>query len=372
MTTTARDQSLLYTIALTLVPNIGSVLAQNLIAYCGSAEEVFRSSKQKLLKVPLVGEERAETIARADVLKEAEQELKFIAEHEIQPLIYTDEGYPQRLRQCADMPVILYYKGGADLNADRIVSIVGTRNITDYGREMTRKVVEELSAQNILVISGLAYGVDIAAHNAALERGMKTIGVLAHGLNTIYPAQHKSTARKMVDQGGLLTEYTSKHDMSPGNFPARNRIVAGMCDAVIVVESAAKGGALITANVANSYNKDVFAVPGRVNDKYSTGCNFLIKTFKAALLESGTQFLEAMNWQADGKPRHTQTQMSFSLSPPERKIYQLLTEAPELEIDRIVSLSEMSGGEIAATLLEMEMNGVIVSLPGKRYKLIKS
>ena len=271
MNTTAREQTLLYNIALTLVPNVGSVLAQNLIAYCGSAEEVFKASKLKLLKVPLVGEERADAIMNADVIKQAEAEMKFISDFKIQPLIYTDPEYPQRLRQCADMPILLYYRGNVDLNTDRIVSIVGTRNITEYGKEITRKIVEELSIQNILVVSGLAYGVDITAHNAALDQNMKTVGVLAHGLNTIYPAQHKASAKKMTEQGGLLTEYTSRHDMSPGNFPARNRIVAGMCDAVIVVESAVKGGALITANVANSYNKDVFAIPGKITDKYSVG-----------------------------------------------------------------------------------------------------
>jgi DNA processing protein len=363
------DDTLLYTIALTLVPNIGSVLAQNLIAYCGSAEDVFRASKSKLLSVPLVGEERANAILDADVLKIAEAELKFVRDYNIKALTYTDPDYPKRLRECADMPIMLYYKGNANLNADRIISIVGTRNITEYGKEMTKKFVDGLGDHNILVISGLAYGVDVAAHHAALDHNMKTVGVLAHGLNTIYPSQHKPIAKQMVESGGLLTEYTSQHDMSPGNFPARNRIVAGMCDAVVVIESASKGGALITANVANSYNKEVFAIPGRIGDKYSAGCNFLIRTFKANLAETTAQFLEAMNWQDGNKPKKKRVQLSLHLSPPEQKIYQLLNEHHELEIDRVVTLSEMTGGEIAATLLEMEMSGIVVSLPGKRYKL---
>lgn len=363
------DSTLLYTIALTLVPDIGSVMAQNLIAYCGSAEEVFKCSKKKLLSIPQIGEERANSILSADVLKDAEAELKFIQDYKIRPLIYTDPAYPQRLRDCSDLPIILYYRGTADLNATKLVSVVGTRHITEYGKEFTKKFVEELTDQNILVVSGLAYGIDVAAHQAALDCKMNTVGVLAHGLNTIYPAQHKTIARRMAEQGGLLTEYTSKHEMSPGNFPARNRIVAGMSDATVVIESAAKGGALITAGIANSYNREVYAVPGRTNDKYSAGCNFLIRTFKATMIESASQFLDAMNWQTNAAPKKRKAQLSLHLSPQEQKIYQLLSQE-ELEIDRLVLLSEMSGGEIAAILLEMEMNGMVLSLPGKRYKLV--
>jgi DNA processing protein len=370
--TTTREQTLLYNIALTMIPNIGSMLAQNLVAYCGSAEAVFHASKGKLLKVPLVGEDRANAILSADVMKEAEAEMKFIADYNIKALLYSDADYPSRLRECADMPFMLYYKGNADLNADKIAGVVGTRNITEYGREVTRKLIEDISAQDILIVSGLAYGVDIAAHNAALDNKLKTVGVMAHGLNQVYPPQHKPTARKMAEHGGLLTEFHSQVEMHPSFFPQRNRIVAGLCDAVIVIESAVKGGALITANIANSYNKDVFAIPGRIGDKYSSGCNFLIKTFKATMIESGANFLEAMNWQGAASPKKKKAQLSLTLTGEEQKIYQLLTENNELEIDRIVSLSAMHSGEIAATLLEMEMSGVVVSLPGKRYKLINN
>ena len=366
------DDSLLYNIALTMIPNIGSSLAQNLIAYCGSAEAVFTASKAKLLKVPLIGEERANDIISADVMEKAKKELKFVRDYNIKTLLYSDPDYPRRLRDCADMPFLLYYRGNADLNASKIIGIVGTRNITEYGKEITRKFVDELSAQDVLIVSGLAYGVDIAAHNAALDNKLKTVGVLAHGLNQIYPSQHKPTARKMVEQGGLLTEYHSQVEMHPSFFPARNRIVAGMCDAIVVIESATKGGALITANIANSYNKDVFAIPGRVGDKYSAGCNFLIKTYKATMVETAANLLDAMNWENAGKPKKKKVQLSLNLSAEEQKVYQLLTDTPELEIDRIVTLSEMSGGEIAATLLEMEMSGMIVSLPGKRYKLVNN
>ena len=363
----------LYQIALTMLPNVGDVLAKNLIAYCGSPEAVFKTSKSKLEKIPMVGKERAEGIANADVLKEAEKELKFVADYKIKTLFFTDTDYPQRLKNCNDSPVLLYYKGNADLNAEKIVAIVGTRNITAYGKEMTKKLVAELSAQDILIVSGLAYGIDITSHNAALEHNLKTVGVLAHGLNTIYPAQHKPVAKKMVEQGGLLTEYTSSHEMHPSNFPNRNRIVAGISDAIVVVESAIKGGAVLTANIANSYNKDVFACPGKTTDKLSAGCNFLIKTFKAKMIESADDLLMEMNWvqkEQNGKSKKQQRQLALTLNEEEQKIYNALNEKSELAIDELASHTEMNASSLASTLLEMEMNSILVSLPGKRYKLV--
>jgi DNA processing protein len=273
----------------------------------------------------------------------------------------------------ADSPLLLFYKGNADLNHEKIIGIVGTRKCTEYGKEATRKLVAELAALDVLVVSGLAYGIDVAAHNAALENNLKTVGVLAHGLNTIYPSQHTAVAKKMVKQGGLLTEYKSIEEMTQHNFPDRNRIVAGLCDAVVVIESPIKGGAVLTANIANSYNKDVFAYPGRTVDKTSGGCNFLIKTFKAGLIENAQDLLEAMHWSKTGeagKSPKQQRQLTFALTEDEQKIYTLLNDKPEMEIDKLVDLSAMNSSSLAATLLEMEMNGIIVSLPGKRYKLI--
>jgi DNA processing protein len=356
-----------------MLPNIGTVLAKNLLAYCGSAEAVFKASKNKLVKIPAIGEERAEGIVNTDVLKLAEQELKFIEEYKIKCLFFTDDAYPQRLKQVADSPLMLYYKGNADLNAEKIIGIVGTRKATEYGKEATRKLVAELAAQDILIVSGLAYGIDVAAHNASLENNLKTVGVLGHGLNTMYPSQHTAVAKKMVQQGGLLTEYKSIDEMAMHNFPERNRIVAGMCDAIVVVESAIKGGAVITANIANSYNKEVFAYPGRTIDKTSAGCNFLIKTFKAGIIENAHDLLEAMHWtkQDDGaKTKTRQRQLAFALNDDEQKIYNLLNETPGIEIDKLVHITAMNSSSLAGILLEMEMNGIIVSLPGKRYKLI--
>jgi DNA processing protein len=369
----ANSSQLLYQIGMTMLPGVGSILAKNLLAYCGSPEAIFKTSKAKLLKIPAIGEERAEAIAKAEVLEEAEKELKFIEEYKISPLFFTDEAYPRRLKQLADSPLLLYYKGNADLNAEKMIGIVGTRKATEYGKEATRKLVAELAAHDVVVVSGLAYGIDVAAHNAALEHNLKTIGVLGHGLNTIYPSQHAAVAKKMVAQGGLLTEYKSIDLMTMHNFPDRNRIVAGICDAVVVMESPVKGGAVLTANIANSYNKDVFAYPGRTIDKTSAGCNFLIKTFKAGLIENAHDILEAMHWSQAGdgtKTQNQQRQLTFALSEDEQKVYTLLSEKPELEIDKLVDLSAMNSSLLAATLLEMEMNGIIVSLPGKRYKLI--
>lgn len=363
----------LYQIALTLLPNVGDVLAKNLVAYCGSAENVFKASKSKLEKIPLVGKERAESIAGADVMKEAEEEMKFIEKYNIQPLFFTDKNYPYRLKECSDSPVLLYYKGNADLNADKVIGVVGTRRVTEYGKEMTKKLIADLAGQNILIVSGLAYGIDIAAHNAALEHNLQTVGVLGHGLNTIYPKQNKGTAKKMVSQGGLLCEYKSSDEMHPSNFPNRNRIVAGMCDAVIVVESAVEGGAVITANIANSYNRDVFAYPGKATDRFSSGCNFLIKTFKAKMIEGAADLLREMNWvdkEQSAKSKPQQRQLALTLTGEEQKIYGLLSEKTELAIDELAEVTNMNVSSLAATLLEMEMNSIIVSLPGKRFKLL--
>jgi DNA processing protein len=270
--------------------------------------------------------------------------------------------------------VLLFFKGKCNLNEEKVIGIVGTRNATDYGKEMTRKIVAELASENILIASGLAYGIDVAAHQAALEHNLKTVGILGHGLNTIYPGQHKAVAQKMLAQGGLLSEYKSFEEMSPHNFPARNRIIAGICDALLVVESGTKGGAVITANIANSYNREVFALPGRVVDKMSAGCNFLIKTYKASLVESGREILEAMRWKGasdtPGKAEKQQRQLALTLSSEEQALYIKMDGRGEMEIDSLAVETGMDASSLAATLLEMEMNGLIVSLPGKRFKLV--
>ncbi len=363
----------LYQIALTLLPNVGSVLAKNLVAYCGGAEAVFKTSKGKLEKIPGIGKERADSIVTATVLEEAEAELVFIDKYNITPLFFTEENYPARLKKCNDSPILIYYKGNADLNAEKVVGIVGTRRATDYGKEVTKKLIADLKEHNVLIISGLAYGIDIAAHSAALENNLKTVGVLGHGLNTIYPQQHKSIAKKMVEHGGLLTEYHSSNEMHPSNFPNRNRIVAGLCDAVVIVESAISGGAVLTAKIADSYNVDVLAYPGKSTDRFSAGCNSLIKSHRAKMMESAEDLLLEMNWVASEmeKPqKRQQRQLEFVLSEPEQEVYNLLNGKNGLTIDALSSSTEMNSSVLAATLLEMEMNSILIALPGKRYKLL--
>lgn len=364
---------LFYRIALTKIPEIGSVICKNLIAYCGSAEAVFTSSKSKLKKTPLIGEVRAEkifnSIQHKETFEAAETEIAFIEKHQIQPLFFTDKSYPQRLLHCEDGPAMLYYKGNTNLNSEKIISIVGTRNATEYGKEITSKIIGELANSGILILSGLAYGIDSMAHQAAVENNISTVGVLAHGLNKIYPEKNKNLAKQMVLNGGLLTEYTTQCSFHPGNFPERNRIVAGMSDAVLVVESDVKGGAVITANIASSYNRDVFAVPGKVTDKYSRGCNFLIKTYKATLVESGADLLYAMNWEVKEKAANVKPkQLQLVVSGNEKIVYDLLLSG-EKTVDTLLAESHLKAGELSATLLEMEMNGWLISLPGKRYKL---
>ena len=273
------DQKL-YEIALTLVPGIGYVNGKKLVAYCGGAEAVFCEKKEALMQISGMTENIMQSIESKEVMLRAEQEMKFIEKNGIKPLFYLDQEYPKRLQHCHDSPLMLYYKGNADLNAEKVVGVVGTRNITDYGHYMTEKIVEDLSANNVLIVSGLAYGVDAASHMAALKYDLATVGVMGNGLHTVYPAENKNLAAKMLEKGGVLTEFMSGEKPDRVNFPQRNRIVAGMVDCLVVVESALKGGAMITAELANSYDREVFAVPGKVGDLYSEGCNHLIRTNK--------------------------------------------------------------------------------------------
>ena len=279
------NNKLIYQIGLTLIRGIGDVNGKKLVAYCGSPEAIFKESTSALLKIPGIGKSTVNSIKSQKVLDRAESEIEFINKFKIKPLFYTDPDYPARLLNCEDNPLMLYYKGNADVNSQRVIAIVGTRRATNYGKSRCEEIIDDLKNRNVLVVSGLAYGIDSCAHRSSLEFGMNTIGVLGHGLDRIYPAHNRKLAEKMINQGGLLTEFFSNTNPDRENFPKRNRIVAGMSDAVLVIESAEKGGALITADIANSYNRDVFAFPGNINSKYSEGCNRLIKSHKAALIE---------------------------------------------------------------------------------------
>lgn len=290
------NNDLLYQVALTLTPNIGDVHAKALINIYGDAAAIFKAPKKQLENIEGIGSVRAGSIKAFNDFTSCEAEIKFIEKYKITPLFITDDHYPKRLLNCYDSPSLLYYRGNADLNKINIVSIVGTRNHSEYGKQQCEKLIEELKEENILIVSGLAFGIDTIAHKASLKNNMHTVGVLAHGLDRIYPAQNKTLAKQMTEQGGLLTDFISGTNPDKQNFPKRNRIVAGICDALVVIESSKKGGSLITAELANSYNKDVFALPGRVIDSKSEGCNFLIKNNKASLITGATDLLELMNW----------------------------------------------------------------------------
>ena len=366
------DQELIYRITLTLIPGIGDMLGKKLISYCGSVEAVFSEKQEHLLRIPGIGSALAKSILSQKTFSRAEKELRFIQRYSIQPLFYLDSNYPERLKQCEDNPLMLYYKGTTDLNHKRPIAVVGTRRISEYGKIECKRIIEGISPFDPLIVSGLAYGIDTCAHKSSLGAGLSTIGVLGHGLDRIYPSQNKQLAEKMLSQGGLLTEFLSETNPDAVNFPQRNRIIAGLCDAVVVVEAGIKGGALITADIANSYNRDVFALPGRVSDAYSEGCHFLIKTNRAALIENAADLIFAMGWEIDKTITAPQLKLFEDLSVDEERMVDILKEKGDSSIDTMVYDSKMTSGNVASVLLNLEFKGVIKLLPGKVYRLILS
>ncbi|CAN5487620.1 DNA-processing protein DprA [soil metagenome] len=361
---------LLYQIALTLVPNIGAIQAKILIDHFGDAESVFKASIKKLNTVEHIGEVRAASIRSFEDFEKAEEEIKFIEKYKIRPLFITDPHYPQRLLKCYDAPALLYYRGNADLNHAKVISIIGTRNNTDYGKQVTEKLAADLADENVLILSGLAFGIDAIAHKAALQNNLATVGVLAHGLDTIYPSHHKALAKEMLQKGGLLTEFMQQTKPDKHNFPRRNRIVAGMADATIVIETAVKGGSMITAELAYNYNRDVFALPGKTTDSKSAGCNYLIKHKHASLLTDAQQLIEALGWQKKKARQKVQKELFIELSADERTIVNMLREKDSTHVDEFFLRSGLSSSAIAASMLSLELQNVIVSLPGKMYRLV--
>ena len=363
---------LLYQLSLTLIPNIGPVQAKILLQHC-NAEEIFHAKKTFLEKIEGIGPIRAASIAAFKDFSQAEEEIKFIEKYKIKPLFLTDTDYPKRLLNCYDSPTLLFYKGDADLNAAKIVAIVGTRSHTDYAKQVTEKLVKELTEQNITVVSGLAFGVDGIAHKASVKNGLSTIGVLAHGLDQIYPAEHAGLAKDMIKhKGGLLTEFRSKSKPDKHNFPTRNRIVAGMSDATIIIETGLKGGSMITAELANSYNKDVFAIPGKVTDVKSSGCNYLIKNNKAMLLTDAAELIQVMQWEDKAKhkkEKRSQRELFIEMTPEEKIIVAILREKETVNIDEINEKSGLSSSAVAGATLNLELQGVISYKPGKMYSL---
>ncbi|MDR2358711.1 MAG: DNA-processing protein DprA [Prevotellaceae bacterium] len=366
------DNRLLYHIAVGLIPGIGSTLAKRLIAYCGGAEAVLREKRTTLQKIPGIGEMLAQEISKQQVLQRAEQECVFLVKNNFHALCYTDEQYPQRLAQCEDGPVVLFVNGTFDFNQPKILSIVGTRHATPYGIERCETMVAQLAERGHapVIISGLAYGIDICAHKAALQNNLPTIAVMATGLDKIYPSLHYAIAKRISTQGGaLVTDFLSGTKPDRQNFIQRNRIIAGIADATLVVESGEKGGALITAGLALSYNRDVLAVPGRAGDTYSKGCNALIRSNKAALVETVADIEYALGWELNAKEKIQQLPLFVSLTANEQAIVEVLKENPCTTIDILYHVTKIPMARLSALLFTMEMNNILRTLPGKRYEL---
>jgi len=360
---------LIYQISLSLIPNIGDVHAKTLVNYFGNAKSIFKAKKKELDEIEGIGTVRARSIKEFANFKLAEEEITFIEKYKITPLFITDKNYPQRLLNCYDSPAILYYKGNADLNVAKIISIVGTRNNNEYGKSVCEKIIADLSERSILIVSGLAFGIDSIAHKSALKNNLKTVGVLGHGLDRIYPTQNKLLAKQMIENGGLLTDFKSGTAPDKQNFPKRNRIVAGMSDAVLIVESGLKGGSLITAELANGYNRDVFAVPGRISDIKNEGCNYLIKNNKAALITSADDVLENMQWKEKKISVKKQRELFIELTADEKIIINILQQQSQVHIDEVFIKSGLNSSAVASALLTLEMQGVVSSMPGKLYKI---
>lgn len=366
------DDEKIYQVALSMVSGVGDITSKTLVSYCGSAKEVFKKNKNHLSKIPGIGQINADKIISFKDFSGAEAEITKCLKHKIDILFFTDESYPKKLKHAPDSPAVLFYRGQASLNNYKTVAIVGTRNSTSYGREFTKKIVENLAPHNPLIVSGLAYGIDICAHKASLKCGLDTIGVMASGLDRIYPDSHRSVATEMLRQGGLLTEFKLGTKPEAHNFPSRNRIIAGMSDIVLVIEAAKRGGALITAEIANSYNRDVLALPGDIGKKYSEGCNNLIKSNKAHLLTSIEDIEYIMNWEPLENQRIEEDKYyDFSkLSAEEKEIIETLkTNQDGVILDDLSWKAQIPLNKLASILLNLEFNGIVKTLPGKKYRL---
>ena len=372
------EEEIFYTIALSRLTGFSQMMSVELYRKFGSAKAIYEQRHNISDVVPDCSPRLIENIQNwDDALKRATVEMEFIGKHKIQGLTLNDDAYPQRLHDCPDAPIIIYYKGNAELNQQRVINLVGTRRCTTYGQDLVRRFITRLRelCPQVLIVSGLAYGIDICAHRQALAIGYDTVGVLAHGLDTIYPSAHRETAREMVMQGGLLTEYTTLTEPIANNFRQRNRIVAGMSDATIVVESAAKGGALITARIAQDYGRDVLAFPGQVGAPYSEGCNNLIRDNRAALISSADDFVVAMGWQMDAvrtaaEAKGIERHLFPNLSPDEQAVVTLLTTTNDLQLNVISVRLNKPIGVVTALIFGLEMKGVVKPLAGGTYHLL--
>lgn len=365
------QNDLLHTLALLKTEGIGDVLAKRLLNHFTSAEAIFNAKPLELAAVEGIGSTIIRNLKKKDCFLAAEKEINFIQKQHILPLFYQEEQYPERLKHCWDAPVLLFTAGNLQLQNSKIISIVGTRQITPYGAMFCKNLMEELAPLHPIIVSGFAYGIDIVAHQAAIENKLQTIAVLAHGLNQIYPKTHKKYMSKMEQNGGFMTEFWSTSNPDKENFVRRNRIVAGISEATIVIESAEKGGSLVTAHMANDYHREVFAVPGRVTDKYSQGCNMLIKTNKAQVLTSAADLIYHLNWDLQKKtPKAIQQQLFVNLNPEEQMVYDYLQQHGKEHLDSIAIDCNIPIFKLSSCLLNMELKGVIQPLPGKFFEIV--
>lgn len=363
-------EELFYQLALVLTPGIGARTGRSLLEHFGSATEIFKTPLKQLKTIEGIGEIKAKGFRNDEILARAEKELAFVLKNNIQVLSINGR-YPRRLANCSDAPVLLFYKGNADLDAQKVVAIVGTRKLTDYGHQLTEELVDGLAGiEGLLVISGLALGIDAVAHKRSVAAGVANVGVLGHGLDRIYPANHQALARQMVENGGVLTEFISGTQPEKGNFPMRNRVVAGLSDVTVVVESSISGGALITARMASGYNREVAAYPGRVNDSRSAGCNDLIRTNTAAMITRPDDLVELMNWADRSKRKPVQKQLFINFTADEQKIIDILQSKDTVHADELYHHTGLPSSMLAATLLGLEMQGIIKTLPGKNYRMV--
>lgn len=364
-------EELFYRIALTQTNLIGAKTGRQLLTHFGNAHAIFKASPKQLQSIDGLGPKTIAHIKEQIDMRKIEDEISFIERHQIAPLFITEKKYPKLLKSCSDAPLMLYFKGNTNFNDKKLVAIIGTRKNTEYGNGITEALVAQLAqVPDIAIVSGLALGIDVIAHRNCVQLGVPTIGVLAHGLDTIYPSQHRTVAKAMVNNGGLLTEYVTGTKPDKFNFPMRNRIVAGMCYATIVVETETKGGAMITAKLATSYNREVAAIPGRCNDKKSEGCNYLIKTNIAQLINNGNDFLEMMNWEAKSSGEQAvQTSLFGQLTSDESTVVQFLENRNALHVDELLLKTAFNNTKLSSLLLTLELNGIIKALPGKKYQL---
>ena len=360
-----------YTLALQRIPNLGDATAKKLLHKVGSAEGIFKEKKSNLLNINGVGAYKLKELFRNIQLDEAEEEIRFIEDNKLEWLYFKDKLYPENLKHCMDGPILYFQKGNIDLQKNKIISIVGTRKVTTYGKVFCEKLIEELSPLNPIIVSGFAYGVDITAHKAAIDNGLQTVACLAHGHNQIYPKSHKKYKDSVMNNGGFISEFWSSDTFDRNNFLKRNRIIAGISQATIVIESATKGGSLVTADIANSYNRDVFVLPGRVSDLQSQGCNNLIKSQQAHMITNAADLIYMLGWELEEtKKKPQQTQLFVELTNEEKVVFNYLKEKKKDDLDTISLNCKVPTFKLASILLTMELKGVIRPLPGKIFELI--